>query len=145
MLRAQATAMKSIGLRLSPMPRKIELRMLYATIKGMPAKQMRRYARAPGTASGGVDSSWTIGCVSPSRAHVASAAIIAKRVIVFPMARRMPSSSSAPTKRPIMTVVPMARPTIMTVTMCMTCEPIETAEMTSAPLKRPAMSRSASP
>ena len=145
MLRAQATAMKSIGLRLSPMPRKIELRMLYATMNGMPAKQMRRYAMAPGTASGGVDSRCTIGCVSPSRANVAAAAIIVKRETVFPIARRMPSSSSAPTKRPIMTVVPMARPTIMTVTMCMTCEPIETAEMTSAPLKRPAMSRSASP
>ena len=40
MFAAQATAMKHIGLFESPSPRKIELRMLYAVMKGMPMKQI---------------------------------------------------------------------------------------------------------
>ena len=39
---AQAIATKTIGLLLSPMPRKIELMMLYAVIHGMPMKQTVR-------------------------------------------------------------------------------------------------------
>ena len=42
MFAAQAMAMKYMGLLLSPMPRKMELRMLYAVMNGMPMKQMVR-------------------------------------------------------------------------------------------------------
>ena len=42
MLAAQATAMKYMGLLLSPRPWKMEPRMLYAVMKGMPRKQMVR-------------------------------------------------------------------------------------------------------
>ena len=38
MFATQATAMKYIGLFESPIPRKMELIMLYAVIKGMPIK-----------------------------------------------------------------------------------------------------------
>ena len=42
MFATQATAMKYIGLLESPIPRKMELIMLYAVIKGMPIKQIVR-------------------------------------------------------------------------------------------------------
>ena len=64
---AQATAIKYMGLLLSPMPRKIELIMLYAVIKGMPIKQMVRYAAVPPMASVGVDIAKTIGRTSTSK------------------------------------------------------------------------------
>ena len=47
MLAAQATATKYMGLLESPSPRKMELMMLYAVIKGMPIKQMVRYWTVP--------------------------------------------------------------------------------------------------
>ena len=42
MLAAQATAIKYIGLRESPSPRKMDAIILYAVIQGMPMKQMVR-------------------------------------------------------------------------------------------------------
>lgn len=42
MLAAQATAMNASGLRESPSPRKMALKILYAVMQGMPKKQMVR-------------------------------------------------------------------------------------------------------
>ena len=44
-----------------------------------------------------------------------------------------------------MTVVPMVRPTTITVSMWVTWLPMDTAEIDAAPLKRPVMNRSANP
>lgn len=56
-----------------------------------------------------------------------------KSVTVLPMAAEASSCSLAPIARPIMTVEPMASPTIMTVSMCMTWLPMETAVVLSTP------------
>ena len=45
----------------------------------------------------------------------------------------------------MLTVEPIARPTIMTVSICMTCEPTETAVVLATPSNWPMMNRSASP
>ena len=61
-------------------------------------------------------------------------ATLANKVTVFPIRRAMPLSSPAPTARLIITVLPIARPTIITVTMCISWLPMAIAEITSAPL-----------
>ena len=61
-------------------------------------------------------------------------AIMMKSVIVFPITFETFLESLAPTACPISTVPPIARPTIITVNMCITWLPIETAEITFAPL-----------
>ena len=45
----------------------------------------------------------------------------------------------------MLTVVPMARPTIITVSICITCEPMETAVVLATPSNCPMMNRSAMP
>ena len=52
---------KIIGLFESPNPLKMELMILYAVIKGIPAKHMVKYAVVPSTACCGVDMIRTIG------------------------------------------------------------------------------------
>ena len=64
---------------------------------------------------------------------------------MFPAAREASFRSPAPVARPMVTVVPMASPTIITVSMCITWEPIDTAVVPSAPWNCPMMNRSASP
>ena len=51
----------------------------------------------------------------------------------------------APTDLLIQTVVPMASPTITTVSMCMTWLPTATADTAAAPLNCPVINRSAIP
>ena len=67
------------------------------------------------------------------------------RVALLPMARAAFSCSLPPTARPMAMVVPMARPTIMTVIMCITWLPMDTAVMSAVPLNWPVMNRSAIP
>ena len=89
-------------------------------MSGMPKKQMRRYDCVPGTASIGV----SIALVIPPRSATSTTASTSetpkKSTAVVPMAVRMFRWSSAPTACAIVTVVPIASPTIMTVSMCMT-------------------------
>ncbi len=66
-------------------------------------------------------------------------------VTVFPTERAAFSLFPSPTARPIVTVDPIARPTSITVSMCMTWEPMETAVMLAVPLNWPIMNRSAMP
>ena len=54
-------------------------------------------------------------------------------VTVLPMIRAASSGLCEPTARPIFTVAPIARPTIMTVSMCMTWLPMDTAVVLSMP------------
>ena len=66
-------------------------------------------------------------------------------VTVFPKQADMRFWSPAPTARPIDTVVPIASPTIMTVSMCMTWLPTETAVVDATPSYWPIINKSASP
>ena len=137
--------MKYIGLLLSPRPRNTELRMLYAVINGMPIKQMVRYAAVPLTASSGVDMTETIGRTRSSKSTVSAAETAINSVAVFPISCAARFRSPAPTACPMQTVVPIASPTIMTVSICMTCEPIETAVVLATPSNCPMINRSAMP
>ena len=53
--------------------------------------------------------------------------------------------SPAPTAWPMRTVVPMANPSRITVNMCMTWLPMDTAVMVAEPLYNPVINRSAIP
>ena len=64
---------------------------------------------------------------------------------VAEMERETAALSRAPTERAIVIVVPIARPTMMTVTMYMTWLPMETAVMLAAPWNWPMIKRSAMP
>ena len=130
---AQATAIKYMGLLLSPIPRKIELIMLYAVIKGMPIKQMVRHAAVPPMASVGVDIAETIGRTSTSKTAISVMDTAIKSVTVLPTSFAAWLRSHAPMACPMLTVVPIASPTIITVSMCMTCEPMETAVVLATP------------
>ena len=137
--------MKIIGLLESPNPRKIELMMLYAVMKGIPIKQIRRYAMVPETASAGTDMTRVIGLTRNSSPTVNTTETDRKSVMVLPIAREACFLLPAPTACPIITVPPIARPTIITVSICITWLPIETAVVLSTPLNCPIMNRSAIP
>ena len=111
----------------------------------MPAKQMMRYRTVPPTASSGVDMTLTIGRTSRTRTAVMAADTSMNSVTVLPTQAETRFLSLAPTARPMDTVVPMARPTIMTVSICMTWLPIETAVVDATPSYCPIMKRSARP
>ena len=66
-------------------------------------------------------------------------------VTVLPMQAAARRRSLPPTACATFTVVPMARPTSMTVIMCMTCEPTDTAVVLATPSNWPTMNRSAMP
>ena len=73
----------------------------------------------PATASCGVAIRTTIGFTSTTSMTVNATAIPIKSVMVLPMIFSACSMHFAPTLCPIVTVVPIASPTIMTVIMCM--------------------------
>ena len=137
--------MKYIGLLLSPMPRKMELMMLYAVIKGIPRKQMVRYATVPSTASAGVDITPTIGRTRSSSTTVSTMESPKKSVTVLPTFSEICLWFLPPTARAMLTVVPIASPTSITVSMCITCEPMETAVVLATPSNCPMMNKSAMP
>ena len=64
---------------------------------------------------------------------------------VLPTAFETVFSSFAPATLPIITVEPIERPTITTVSMCIIWLPMETADIISAPLNLPDIKRSARP
>ena len=66
----QATIIKYMGLLESPNPLKMLLMILYAVIKGIPIKQMVRYAVVPSTASTGVDIMLTTGDTASTNTRV---------------------------------------------------------------------------
>ena len=111
----------------------------------MPIKQTVKYCTVPATASGGVDITDTMGRTRISSAAVTTADTAINSVAVLPMMAQVLSRSFAPTARPMVTVEPMASPTIITVSMCMTWLPMETAVVLSIPLNRPMINRSAMP
>ena len=84
-------------------------------------------------------------CTFNSRTTVSANAIPANSVMTLPMALAARSSLFAPTARPMVTVAPMARPTMTTVSMYSTWLPFATAVMPSMPMNCPAMNRSAMP
>ena len=134
-----------MGLLESPIPRNIPQMILYMVIKGTPAKHMMRYFLVPSTASAGVDIACTIGSTQIRRTIVNRQATARNSRIVFPTARFFNSLSPLPTALPIRTVDPVARPTIITVTICMTWLPIDTAVVLDVGSNCPMIKRSASP
>ena len=84
-----------------------------------------------------------IGRRSSSSPTVSTSESDRNSVTVLPVAAC--GRSSAPMARAIETVVPIASPTIMTVSMCMTCEPTATAVVPVTPSYWPMMNRSAIP
>ena len=97
------------------------------------------------TASSGVDMMATM-CGNAMTITAASATDTPRNsVTVLPMERDAACMSRPPTARAIVIVVPIARPTMMTVTMCMTWLPMDTAVMLAAPWNWPMIKRSAMP
>lgn len=87
----------------------------------------------PSTASSGVDMTETMGCTSMSSTAISRTEMIIKRMTVFPMLCAACFRLPLPTACPMLTVVPMASPTIITVSICITCEPTETAVVLATP------------
>ena len=87
----------------------------------------------------------TISSASAKSTTVSASESAMNSVTVLPIAQAARARSPPPTARPIATVEPIARPTIMTVSMCITCEPIATAVMSATPRNCPVMKRSAIP
>ena len=119
--------------------------MLYAVMQGMPMKQMVRYARVPATASAGVDMMAVMGPSSPASSPASAAESTRNSTAPLPMVLPARRFSPAPTAWPMPTVIPIASPTSMTVTMCMTWLPMDTAIVPATPSNWPMMSRSAMP
>lgn len=121
------------------------LMMLYAVINGIPIKQIVRYVTVPFTASAGVDITDTIGCTSISSNAIPTIATPMNKTMVLPTALDACFLLSAPIACAILTVVPIARPTIITVIICMICEPTDTAVVLATPSYCPIINKSAIP
>ena len=87
----------------------------------------------------------TIGRTSSSSAAVSTSESAMKSETVLPTSCAARLRSPAPTACPMLTVVPMASPTIITVSICITCEPTDTAVVAATPSYCPMMNRSAMP
>ena len=72
------------------------------------------------TASAGVDITDTMGFTSTSKSTITAADTPINKVMVFPTVSAACLDCFAPTALPMVTVAPIASPTIMTVSMCMT-------------------------
>ena len=119
--------------------------MLYAVINGIPIKQIVRYVTVPFTASAGVDITDTMGCTSISNNAIPTTATPMNKTMVLPTAFDACFLLSPPTACAILTVVPIARPTIITVIICMICEPTDTAVVLATPSYCPIINKSAIP
>ena len=106
---------------------------------------MVRYCTVPETASDGVDITDTMGFTQSSSAAISTRDKTINRVTVLPMLRAAFLVLFPPTACPMDTVEPMASPTIITVSMCMTWEPMDTAVVLDTPSNWPMMNRSAMP
>ena len=87
----------------------------------------------------------TMGRTKTSRMAISTTESAINRVTVLPITAVARLCSPAPMGRPMLTVEPIARPTIITVIMCMTWLPTETAVVLAAPSNWPIMNRSAMP
>ena len=87
----------------------------------------------------------TIGRTSSTSAAVSTSESAIKSVTVLPTSSAARRRSPAPTACPMLTVAPMARPTIITVSICITCEPTDTAVVAATASYCPKMNRSAMP
>ena len=83
-------------------------------------KHIIRYLTVPATASCGTPISSTISFAAIRNTIVITMAIPINNVIVLPIALPALSSLLPPMALPIITVVPIARPTIITVIICIT-------------------------
>lgn len=106
---------------------------------------MPRYTLVSSTASAGVSITSVIKFTESRSPIVSAAANTAKNTTEAPTVFAAPRSSPAPTYLPIRTVAPMAKPTIITVSMCITWLPTATAVVVPEPLYRPTTNRSAMP
>ena len=97
------------------------------------------------TDSAGVDITFTIGLTAKSSTSVKIRDNAINKVIVFPMASEVCFLFWAPMDWPILTVAPIASPTIITVIMCITWLPMETAVVLFMPLNCPMINKSAMP
>ena len=111
----------------------------------MPIKQMVRYSMVPDTAASGVDIIVTTGRTKIRSATVRTTDRHINSVTVLPIPEAAFSLSPAPTACPMETVDPMASPTIMTVSICITWEPMDTAVVLATPSNWPMINRSAIP
>lgn len=114
---------------------------LYAVIHGIPTKQIVRYATVPSTASAGVDITATIGRTMQRKNAIIAAETIQNKITVLPMVCEIFFLFFAPTACPMVTVVPIASPTIITVSICITWLPTETAVVLATPSNCPTMNR----
>ena len=87
----------------------------------------------PETASAGVDITATIGFTSKSRTAASRMDTAINRITEFPISRAACFLFFPPMAWPMVTVVPMASPTIITVSICMTWLPTETAVVLATP------------
>ena len=99
----------------------------------------------PSAAAAGVDIRPTMGSTSRMSRIVAARETPRNNVMVLPMTKEACREFRAPTAWPMRTVEPMASPTIITVSMCITWLPMETAVMLSVALNWPVINRSAIP
>ncbi len=76
---------------------------------------------------------------------MATADTIRNSVMVLPMVSAASSACLAPVACPIRTVAPIAKPTAITVSMCMAWLPTDTAVMLPTPLNCPTTNKSAIP
>ena len=106
---------------------------------------MVRQDIVPITASCGVDITVTIGFVSKSSTVISTRATPINRITVFPIPSATRFLSLLPIACPMLTVVPMASPTSITVIICMTCEPMDTAVVLATPSNCPMINKSAIP
>ena len=87
----------------------------------------------PEAASAGVDIMATMGRTSASSNAINTSATTMNSDTVLPITAVARLRSPPPMARPMPTVEPMASPTIITVIMCMTWLPTETAVVLAAP------------
>ena len=107
---------------------------------------MVRYCAVPATASAGVDMTDTMGYTNRSSTSVKHHGQGHEQMVaVLPTALAARWRFSPPTAWAMVTVEPMASPTSMTVIMCMTWLPTETAVVLATPSNWPMMNRSAMP
>ena len=93
----------------------------------------------------GVDMIETMGFTSTSNITVKIRESSMNKVTVLPIFVEALFLSFAPTDCPIETVAPIARPTIITVNICITWEPMDTAVVLATPSNCPIMNKSAIP
>ena len=111
----------------------------------MPRKQTVRYRRAPATASAGVDMTPTMGPTHASSTAVSTTESPINSTVVLPIFSAIRRRFRPPTAWAMVTVEPMARPTIITVSMCITWLPMDTAVVPATFSYWPMINRSAMP